>query len=1586
MKKGIFLAFVALFLSVASSFAQAFFPTEKDAFYEKLSTYLNSSSAKKDREEASAVMQAFKGTWDSYYDDAEANMVMRLCELLHARTGGKAYANIFNYIETVQKIPTAGLSHKDVNNWLCLTDAKAQKSLNGIDKYLALSRDIFVDKVLSAKGNSQWRLRNALWSFPSKEKFELSIDGTLALVSQKDSSMLKNTKGVYYLDGNRWEGTGGTADWSRFGIPSDKVYVTLPDFYELDLNRSEYTIDSAIFHEKTHFNQDILCSFEDKVFVNKPDAKTMFPSVKSYRSDYAITNLMRNIDFEGGIGMMGNQVDVFGGVRKKAVFHFRQEGREVVRVQAPRFLMSMDELLVSDNVAMRVYLIDSVSGADMDSIYHNGIGFRYDNKTRRMMAFRSEKDFGDGPFHDYFHGVDIFLEAMYWDIDGNQVDFRRMEGVNPVSEGDVVSVNYFRNDDFKRLQGLDGAHPMIRVEKFLQGFDNVDRQVKFAVGDLASFLHYPIEQVISLMLRLQAEGYVEYDSETKWVTALPRFFDIVDSYRETIDYDVIKLHTLTTNRQPNLRLDLHTNDLMVYGITSQIDGFEGSAISVSDRKRVVIVPDNGRITFTKKQNFTFSGGVLAGMFEFFTKDSEFNYADFAIDMKKIDSLRFYARYDRHVIPVDGTLERLKGRLEIDHGDNKSSRYETPSYPIFRSESEGFKFYRKINGGVFHPGSLDSVQSAEDLDGKFYYSVYPFVVDSLNDLSMKKVRFEGELVSGGIMPNIQQPLVVMEDFSLGFIHQIGSDESASYPLYGDLGRFHNKVFLSGSGFFGEGKLDYQTSAFKSEQFMFYLDSVTAITNQFKMTPRSDGTGFPMASADALRLKWDIHKPELTTETFDQPICMYGDTYFSGKTVLSPDGYSAKGKMRFGLTEFDSEHFALDSKTFVADSANFLLYSADTSNIAFSATNYRANVNFDAKKVKYDYLDETSNLDFPMNQYVCSLKEAEWDMATNSLHVYNPVESFGDYATATTHEELLAVHNNASKFISLVPEQDSLQFYSMSAEYDMTNYVIHAHDVKIIRVADAAVFPYKHDVDINAESKLEPVVGELLADTLNRYHLFKNAVVNIHSRNYYDAQGTWDYTSVNGVSTPIRMDTIISVEGVTHAYTHIAEADEMKLSPQFGFRGRLTMEAADSLGYFDGKFAVLGFGYAPVVVKVQEPVVVESDEAEVAESGEVEAPEPVEVELPEPVEGPTDTVAVSEPPVIIDEFNPAADFGETAQNSIGHWFPSSTRIDPQAVRIPVDMARISEEDSEMCNGLYYELAIDGGYFGSFLTPRPTRNDIDESSPSEGILWFDTDRQHYVVTDTTKYDTRLELDSRGVINGHGSTDLGFETPLAQFVFNGDYTQYPNDSLTLQGLSVFKAPVFDDDALQAMADVFASISGESIDLTQTNFLSYFQSENSEEKTEELRMSIELAGGYPELESSDFYSSTLVIPDLKMVWNDKLHAFVSVGKIGLGNFGTHIVNKYVTGCVMFDRRLGNITYYFQDDMFQAYFNYNSGDGQLQVHCTFSDINQRIGGIREKSRTRTKDDKRFQYVAVPYESMLDFLNRLKYAGLSIGSF
>ena len=778
---------------------------------------------------------------------------------------------------------------------------------------------------------------------------------------------------------------------------------------------------------------------------------------------------------------------------------------------------------------------------------------------------------------------------------------------------------------------------------------------------------------------------------------------------------------------------------------------------------------------------------------------------------------------------------------------------------------------------------------------------------------------------------------MDDYYLGFEHQIGNGDTDSYPMYDGSGQLHQTVHLSSSGFYGIGQLDYMTSEFKSDKFMMYPKLVTAITKEFKMQPLADGTGFPIASADALKLRWDVYKPELTTQTINAPICMYGDTYFKGKTSLSPDGYSADGKLRFGLTEFESDHFDFDSRTFVADTAKFRLYAADSTSVAFAATNYRANVDFDAQKVKYDYLGNTSNLDFPMNQYICSLKEAEWDMATNNLHLDNPIETFGDYATATTHEELLAVHSNGSKFISLVPGQDSLNFYSMNAEYDMTNYIIHAHDVKIIRVADAAVFPYEHDVDINAESKLDPVAGDLLADTLNRFHLYKNAVVDIQSRKKYQAQGYWDYVAADGTSTPIFMDSIAPRGGVTRGFAHLADTSALQLSPQFEFKGKVTLTATDEHGLYDGHFALSGFN-----------------------ADEVMAYEVVSEDSLVPIERrPSDTLV-----------------------ALHNWFVSTATIDPHDIQIPVDLPRIQKETPEICSGLYYEQAIDGGYFASFLTPKKSRREKAEVNPSNGTLWYDEVKNRFVVSEAEAYDTWLSLNSRGIVEGQVTSDLGFDMGLVDFAVHGNYTQYPNDTLTFSGMNVLNVPVFDDDVMAGIAEVYANMEGSSIDLTKTQYMHYFRSENDEEKVAERVMAIELEG-YPQMENSDFYNKTLVIPDLNMVWNDKMHAFVSVGKIGLGNIGKNVVNKYVDGYVVYDHRLGNITYFFQNDMFLTFINYNCGDGQLQVHATYSDLNQKMYDTKDKARTRKKGEKRFEYVAVPYESMLDFLNRLKNAGFTV---
>ena len=1455
------------------------FSTDKDTFLEELNAYLTTTPSKDDKARAEAIMSEFRGVWNIHYDPAEAMLAMDLYELMRSKTGNRAYYNIINFTEVLQRAPYSGMTKSDINRFLTFTSRRFAKRQTQMDKYLKSCRDLLADHVLGEKGAVQWIAPNANFTFPTDTACLFEVKQCdLILQSKNDQSVIRATFGRIDLENHLWYGRGGRVDWSRFGIPSDKVYGIVND-YQVNLLASNYSIDEIEFYNKQYFNHPCRCSFEDAITGAAPNEKTMYPKAVSVGDQQERGTFYGNVEFLGGFGMVGQSVNFFGTAEHPAQFVFKHNNRITVRTLSKRFIMT-DNSLVSSQAAARIYLYDSVYNT-VDSIYHNDLGFRYNDSKNLLLMYRKDNGVGYGPFHDTYHDYDIFLEAIYWNRGTKQMDFRRLEGTSGESEGLIASVNYFRKADYLKIQALDMKHPMENLNQFLRLFGDEDH--RFHLNDYVDYVKYPLPQVLSLILNLQAEGYIEYDNDTQMVTVLPRFFDVLASDHNEFDFDVIKFQTKVANRQPNITLVLGTNDMVVYGIRDYNSKTDVPSVTLSDFKHVLILPDNARVVLKKDRNFNFSGCVMAGMYEFFTKESLFNYSTFSIEMSKVDSLRFYARFNDKVYPVEGVLERLTGTLEIDANDNKSSVRETPEYPRFSSTGNAYRFYRDINGGVFDLELPLDTLTDEDLAGKFYYCLEPFAMEQLDNLNSEDVVFQGRLVSGGIFPDINEPLVVMDDHSLGFKHTIGDGKEASLPMFDGKGGFHQEVLLSNEGFFGQGRLDVETAAFDAEHFDFYPDSVVASVQHLTMHERAAGTEFPKATCGPLDLKWDLTEAQLYTTTLEEPICFYDSTFFTGITMLSEEGLKGKGVLTFGLTRFDSPYFDFDSRSFVADSSNFTLYDEDGQTKAFLADNYRSTVDLGNKRVRFGYLDENSNLDFPLNQFYCSLNQAEWDMTANNIHL----------------------SGQAAEFVSLLPEHDSLSFLSTNADYDMNNYVIHAHGVPSVLVADVEITPWDHNVDIQRNAILSPLEhANIVADTSLRQHLFKDAAVSVYSRHDYAALGVKDYLDIVGVATPVFYDEIKPVDGVTVAHAHISDSLNFMLSPWFGFKGEVTTKADEPFDEYKGFFRI--------------------------ERSCLE-----------------DTV----------------------------WFVSTTRIDPMAVSIPVDMEEVRKERQGLFNGLCYEFGSGGGYHVNFM--KPMNPETVPVTMQNGHLSFDINTREYVISDDLN---SLTLNDRCMVVQHGISDLGFDLGLTQFACYGDYVGYPNDSVTMEALCVFNAPVFDDQALTDMAGIYASVEGDAIDLSQTHYVEYLKAERGEEAAEALRTEMELTP-YPAIKSGDFYDQTIVIPSLKMVWNPTLRAFVSTGKIGLGSLGGHEVNRYVDGVVVFDRRLGVITFFFENDMFMTYLSYNCGDGQLQVHASYGTVNARIADLSEKSRSVKSDNQRFEYVVTPYEAMTDFLSRLKRAGV-----
>ena len=1478
MKRIVILPVLLLALTLIVSAQSKPFSNDKDTFFEELNAYLSSTPSKDNKAQAAAVMSEFRGVWNNHYDSAEASLAIGLYELMRSKTGNSAYYNILIFTEVLLRAPYNGMTKSDINRFLTFTTQRFAKRQTQMDKYLKSCRDLFADHVLGEKGAVQWIAPNANFTFPTDTACLFEVKQCdLVLQSKNDQSVIRATFGRIDLEKHIWFGRGGRVDWSRFGIPSDKVYGIVND-YQVNLLASNYSIDEIEFYNKQYFTHPCRCSFEDAITGAAPNEKTMYPKAISVSDQQERGTFFGNVEFLGSFGMVGQSVNFFGTAEHPAQFVFKHNNRITVRTLAKRFIMS-DNSLVSSQAAARIYLYDTVYNT-IDSIYHNDLGFRYNDSKGLMMLYRKDNGVGYGPFHDTYHDYDIFLEAVYWKRGTNQMDFRRMEGTSGDSEGMVASVNYFRKADYLKIQALDMKHPMENLNQFLRLFGDEDN--RFNINDYVSYVKYPISQVLSLILNLQAEGYIEYEKDTQMVTVLPRFFDVLASDHNEFDFDVIKFQTKVSNRQPNITLVLGTNDMVVYGIRDYSNKTEVPSITLSDYKHVLILPDNARIVLKKDRNFNFSGCVMAGMYEFFTKESLFNYSTFSIEMNKVDSLRFYARFSDKVYPVEGVLERLTGTLEIDANDNKSSVRKTPEYPRFSSTGNAYRFYRDINGGVFDLALPLDTLTDEDLAGKFYYCLEPFAVEQLDNLKSEDVVFKGRLVSGGIFPDIEEPLVVMDDHSLGFKHVIGDGKEQSLPMFGGKGGFHQEVTLSNEGFFGQGRLDVETSAFDAEHFDFYPDSVTAAVQKFAMHESTTGTEFPKATCGPLDLKWDLTETQLYTTTLEEPINLYDSTFFTGTTMLSENGFKGDGVLTFGLTRFSSSYFDFDSRSFVADSSDFTLYDEDGQTKAFLADNYKSTVDLGGKRVRFGYLDENSNLDFPLNQFYCSLNQAEWDMNANNIHL----------------------SGQAAEFVSLLPEHDSLAFLSTNADYDMNTYVIHAHGVPSVTVADAEISPWDHNIDIQRNATISPLEhATIVADTSARQHLFKDAAVSIYSRHDYAALGVKDYLDVVGVATPVFYDEIKPVEGVTMGHASVSDSLGFMLSPWFGFKGEVTTKADEPFDEYKGFFRI--------------------------------------------------TRSCLEDTV---------------------WFASTAQIDPQEVSIPIDMEQVRKERQGIFNGLCYEFGSGGGYHVNFM--KPMNPETIPVTTQNGDLSYDVNKRQYIISDDT---SSLVLDERCVVTMHGPSDLGFEKGLAQFACYGDYVGYPNDSVTMEGLCVFNAPVFDSQVLSDIAAIYAAVESDAIDLSQTHYLEYLKSERGEEEAEALRTEMELTP-YPVVDDGDFYHQTIVIPSIKMVWNPTLRALVSVGKIGLGTLGGHQVNRYVDGVVMFDRRLGIITFFFENDMFQTYLSYNCGDGQLQVHATYGTVNARISDLSEKNRSVKADNKRFEYVVTPYEAMTDLLSRLKRAG------
>lgn len=1115
-----------------------------EIFFQQISEILINTPSKTYQKKAQVLLDRFYLRWSiGRFNKAEKDEIRAFIEKMRDKKM-RTYPHLYDYIYTLTLLSESQQLPKSIISWHAYASILLnEKKTIRFDRLLEFTIDLLENNRFFNKKSLSWYHRNSRFNFFLDTTLTVVFSrGDLVCATRKDSSIITKTSGVFNYELNEWKGESGVLEWSRFEpeFPND-IYASF-DAYVIDVTQPTYTIDSATLNYNRFFTNPVLGKFTERISSSPPNLKTSFPRFDAYFDDFELYNIFPEVSFFGGIQLEGLKLYGVGTDKSKAVIKLTKSDSLYAMIRAEKFKIESDNFISSD--AEFVFYFDT------DSLYHPSLQVRYENNDRQFVMFTDSRGNSVTPFFDSYHELDIYVQALFWTMSEPELIFKRIRSVRNRNIAHFVSSNYFSQDDFYRVQGIDDINPFYVIENYLTKYGETD----IKVNALASFMEKPVSQVSALLIDLSNKGFLVYDSRTGRAVVKDRFKYFLEAKAGNIDYDVITL-TSSVDGKPNAIINLNTLDLVVNGVPE---------VSISDSQQVYIYPYDKTISFKQNRDFEFDGLVHMGLLDFYSRNSTFVYDSFMLKMNYVDSLSFMVYYNDtlnksdSLVKVKNVIEDMVGKIYIDMPYNKSGLQKLPEYPVFVSNEISYVYFND-----------KAIQDSTLLPDEFYYSVEPFVFDSIGTFSTEGLEFEGYLTSAGIFPIIRQPLVVMPDYSLGFSHNTPSD---GYEIYKGLGKFSSNISLSNKGFKGDGNLDYLSSKSSSIDYTFYPDSLTGISNNFIVEKSIDKYNFPSAQGDTVNIQWVIDTNVMTLNSNSGPFIVYNNSWLQGTLSLNPSYMKGNGSFIFDQSEIVSNDISFKYSELTADTADFFLKNSDNDSLILDVRDYFAKIDFESQIGWFSNIHDNSFIEFPLNQFISTLDEVEWIMNEDKLILSSNLKD--DYAALDTLDMLELIHYNLSgpEFISIRDNGDSLRFFAGNATYNLNNYTIDVDKVKLVKVADIAIFPDGEMVSILPGAKIKTLRNALIiADTINSYHSVYDAEINIFNRSQYMAKGWIDYTDRYSMKQPIYLSSISpNNQGVTTGFGEIPPEEIFFLSPEYFFKGEVNMLASRKNLRFTGGF--------------------------------------------------------------------------------------------------------------------------------------------------------------------------------------------------------------------------------------------------------------------------------------------------------------------------------------------------------------------------------------------------------------------------------
>lgn len=1130
------------------------FPNEKEKFAKEWHKILEEEFAKEfARKELPNLLKSNK------ISDAHFSKMVDGCNALVAKNV-PIYPQIYRYMQcwifqVENKFPSTFNT-----DWQRLVKGY-QDNEEQLKYFIDFSYHLFKHGAISYQNDFIWSFEKGNLEWKSDKKLTIDCsNGNLScrVYSEEkvvDSIIVYDTKGSLDVFKNKWEGSTGTLTWEKVKFDKNKTFAKLRG-YKFEMSSALLKVDTVEL-TTPYFSTPILGKLLDETTLELSEGEHS-PQFISFEKRLKIPELRENMDYDGGFTLLGDEFIGQGTIEKPAKVLFKYNGKVAFEISAVKFQMDPQKVVARDAKCKMIY-------SSGDSLIIQESFAIFDQKKKELSITAAEKGGHSIPFYDSYFKIYAHAPLLVWQMNTPNPYYSYEVGTAiEQRSAKFESVDYFDRALFQKYKGIGNVHPLNLISKKVKE----SGKTILKLSDIATALNQTTTNAEILIVDLVTDGFVQFNSQSKIVQVENKLLHFVSANSGNSDYD--NLQILSDFRPKSIASTEDPNDGNLRSYYQEISNrrkrqvayammdLDNKTIRFNEVENIMLSPiqkteiflDSFYVVMEKNRDLKFTGWLVSGKFEVHTPLSKFDYEDFKIQILSSDYSFFRVNAlnpddaaPGETIPMISSISNLKGEIQIDEKSNRSGKVgQNTKFPLLKSMGETKVFY---NAKEIVSGAYDSL--------RFYYSLKPFEIDSLDNFNEKKFQLEGKLVSAGIFPDMTENLTIMNDYSFGFVTKA---PDGGYPFYGTETKYDNKIVLSGNGLQGSGTIDFIHSSSVSNRLTFLPDSTIGVA-KFINKQISDGIKFPSIKSDQAYICYQPRNELMKVSSYrETPLEMFNEEgYLMGDVRIKKSGVTGKGTIDLKDATLKSNQFEFSDLEFSSNLCSFYLrnqFSQHGENpLAIQSDSLKAFVSFKLRKGDFN-ASGSKRIKFPPNEFYCQMDRFTWFMDGESITLEKDKNGETSFETSAD-----LVKNN---FFSMNKEQDTLQFKSLSAKYDLKLQTIFCGNVEFVQVGDARIYPDSMKLNIRKKAVIDPMKNaSIVTNLITKLHKFTDATVQVKGRYDFTAVGKYPYVDRDNKTSMIQLKSIkyskADKSKVTIAEGEILEKENFKLSREFDYYGNV-----------------------------------------------------------------------------------------------------------------------------------------------------------------------------------------------------------------------------------------------------------------------------------------------------------------------------------------------------------------------------------------------------------------------------------------------